>query len=336
MGARVRYALGDKGIRVGKTPALWIAAAHCRAPWSDDEGVAKAFPDHGPDAGRAASYNVRFPTRSGRFTDVVITSEPPPPKAPDSSCVTVTLHTQRDVGEGLRWELGGVGGKSMGSIRWTASIWPQARESFFAGAARDIGDNLDWWEAQWENKALLEPLLDPGTPLKEMGLLLLCVGLAAKDPGEHVLATDIAIRAIEDGRLGSDNLSLMLRHLLPSGLIKPGRWAKNLAEVARISAVHAAVIQQALQRCFGGTTDGLPRDFAKLLDLLRELSIDLEQNISYKPCRDFLAGIKGSGKAAKTAKTLLSLEANDPVQCKRLVGLAVSQRLSAIQTIADD
>lgn len=159
---------------------------------------------------------------------------------------------------------------------------------------------------------------------------------AAKDPGEHVLATDIAIRAIEDGRLGSDNLSLMLRRLLPSGLIKPGRWAKNLAEVARISAVHAAVVQQALQRCFGGTTDGLPRDFAKLLDLLKELSIDLEQNISYEPCRDFLAGIRGSGKAAKTAKSLLSLEANDPLQCKRLVGLAVSQRLSAIQTIADD
>jgi hypothetical protein len=332
----VRYALGDDGISIGKTPALWIAAARCRAPWADDPAVIKAFPDFGPDAGRAAAYKVEFPTNARRQTRLVVTSEPAPPEKPDPLCVTVTLHTQRDVGYGLVWELGGVGGKTAGSIRWTASVWPQARESFFAGAVCDISDNLDWWEAQWRNVALLEPLLDSGTPLKQMALLLLCAALAAKDPGEHGLATDVAIRAVEDGRLGSDNLGQTLQRLLPTGLIKPSRWAKTLAEVARVSPVHAAVVQQALQQCCGGLPPNeLPRDFAKLLDLLKELTIDLQQCVSDEKCRSLLAGIKGSGKAAKTAKSLLGLEAKDTQQTRTVLKLALSQRLAAVQATCD-
>ena len=164
-----------------------------------------------------------------------------------------------------------------------------------------------------------------------MGLLLLSVALAAKEPGENGLATDIAIQAIEDGRLGSDNFGAMLAELLPTGLIKPGRWQKTFSEVARISPPHTLVVQQSLERCLCGAPDKMPRDFAKLLDLLKELSIETGQGITDERCRNFLAGIKGSGKAAKTAKALLALESSEPQLNRQLMLQTLNQRIAAAQ-----
>ncbi len=329
----VRYALGGDGVRIGKTPSLWIAAARCRSPWTDDPLVMKAYPDFGPDAGQAAAYTFTCPTNAHKHTNVVIQSDPTPPQPHDLTCVTVTLHAQRRIGRGLTYELGTAGGKTIGSVRWTAMIWLQARESYFAAAEATIADNIDWWEAQWQNKTLLEPLLDSRTPLREMGLLLLATALAAKDPGEHGLATDIAIAAIEDGRLGTDNLGTMMAKLLPTGLIKPGRWQKQLAEVASVSTVHAAVVQRALQICVGADPAHMPRDYAKLLDLLKELSIELGQSITVDTCRDFLGQLKGSGKAAKIARQLLAFEASDAAKSSRIMNEALQQRAAAVLRI---
>ncbi len=266
----IRYALGAPRFTRGDTAALWIAAARARSPWTDDERIEKAFPHHGPDAGRKATYLVSF-RKDRKYTKLAIQSDPPPPKSIDPDCVTVTLHAQRGVGENLDWELGGPGGRTAGSVRWTATIWPQARESFFAAALHTVAQNIDWWQAAWQNKTLLEPLLDPGTPLRTMGLMLLATALAAKGAGEYGLASDIAIRAIEEGRLGSDNLGRVLAQLLPTGLIKPARWQKTLADVARVSPVHGVVVQRALQTSLRDKPEKLPRDFGKLLELLHEL-----------------------------------------------------------------
>jgi hypothetical protein len=239
-----------------------------------------------------------------------VQSEPAAPKSKDPACVTTMLHQQRGVGYGLTWELGGPCGRTIGAVRWSATIWPLARESLFASALETLADNLDWSDAAWQNKALLEPLLDSGTPLRRMGLLLLATALAAKEPGESGLATDIAIRAIEDGRLGSDNLGEALAFLLPSGLIKPPRWQKTLADAARASSVHGMVIHIALQIALCGEPARLPRDFAKLLELLLELSSELNQSITNTSCREFLQRCT-TGKAAQSAKALLQLPATD-------------------------
>lgn len=324
----IRYALGGQRVKLGETAALWIAAARSRAPWQDDAKVMAAFPDFGPDAGQAASYAFHCVTK-GKHTNLVIESAPPPPKKAASECVTIVFHTQRKLGSDLRFEMGGAGGRTVGSVRWTATIWPLARESFFAAAAADLADNLDWWEAQWQHKVYLEPLLDARTPLRHMGLLLLTVGLAAKEPGEYGLATDVAIRAIDDGRLGSDNLGRMLAELLPTGLIKPGRWQKTLAETARFSPRHALVVQQALQTCLQGDPAALPRDYAKLLDLLHELSIELRQGVADAGCRELLARVT-SGKAAKSAKALLALE-SDASHSHEILRQLLEHRLSVAQ-----
>jgi hypothetical protein len=305
----VRYALGAPRIAIGETAAIWVAAARARAPWTDDERVEIAFPEQGPDAGRAATISVTF-KKDRKWNVLKVQSEPSAPKSIDPGCVTVVLHHQRGVGRGLMWELGGASGRTVGSVRWTATIWPLARESLFAASLETIAWNLDWSEAAWQNKALLEPLLDSGTPLRRMGLLLLATALAAKEPGEYGLATDIAIRAIEDGRLGSDNLGQALALLLPSGIIKPPRWQKTLANVASSSSLHGLVIQRALQVVLRGQPDKLPRDFAKLLELLLELSSELDLSITDGDSRAFLQRCT-TGKVSQTAKALLQLPATD-------------------------
>ena len=296
----VRHALGG-ATEIGTTLALWAAAARARAPWAADSAVCGAFPDAGPDVATPAVYDLRFEPDKHKRIRVRFPDELRP-KELDRDCIPIVLHAER--GDSM-WELGGLGGRSEPSVRWTASAWPIARESFFAAALVQLVDNLDWWEARWYEKALLEPLLDPGTPLREMGLLLLATGLGAKEPGEHGLAIDAAVVAIKDGRLGSDNLGRGLSRMLGSGLIKAGRWAKTLADVARASDAHAAVVKLALEHCLSAL-ENPPRDYVKLLELLSELSIQLELGVA-GPHRAHLEAVKGANKIAKLAKALLQL-----------------------------
>ena len=57
-GAAIRYALGSKKEPIGDSAPLWVAAARSRSPWSDDPAVLARHPGLGPDAGRAAIYDL--------------------------------------------------------------------------------------------------------------------------------------------------------------------------------------------------------------------------------------------------------------------------------------
>ncbi|MCC9606131.1 DUF6493 family protein [Blastopirellula sp. JC732] len=337
----VRYALGAARMKVGNSAPLWIAAARSRAPWSDDLGVEKAFPGLGADAGLAARYETKIwideykhSSEQFKFARFSLNSIPTVPETLDPLCLTPRFHRENRFPIEQYWKRGEAAGRTVEGIAWTASIWPQARESLFAIGACTMGNNLDWDGAEWHNKTFLEPLLDPTTPLREIGLLLLAMCLGAKEPGEHGLATDIAIAAIEDGRLGSDNLGAILSQLVPSGLIKPPRWAKTLADVARISALHGAVVHLALQQTLVGDASSLPRDYAKLMELLLQLSIERELSVTHPDCRAMLESLKGSGKGPKLAKDLLKLTAA-PESGPRILELALQQRISAVQLQVD-
>jgi hypothetical protein len=321
----MHHALGASGIEIGKEAALWISAARARQPWADDADVEAAFPAFGPDAGCAAEYAYTF-NKNG----LVLVRKPKVQSVKGLMPPSIVFHR----GHTRMWELGGIGGHTTSSVRWSATIWPQAHEALFAGAAVEVANNLDWWEAEWRNRSYFEPLLDPGTPLRRMGLLLLCLGLAAKEPGEHGLATDVAIAAIQDGRLGTDNWGPQLAELLSTDLIKLGRWAKTLGDVARVSPLHSAVVQRSLQRAARGNPAKLPRDFGKLLDLMNELSLELGLGIDDEDCRTFLAGIGGSGKPAKLAKALLARDANVwNDQHAEIVQTAIAHRVARIQSL---
>jgi hypothetical protein len=295
----------------------------------------------GPDAAEAAKMTFQCKMRkSAEFTFYTprFAVQPNLPKPVDTLLPTVLMHSGEQFDYMYSFEMGGFGGRTVGAVRWTSMIWPLARDSYFAASASVCLTNLDWHEAQWQNRTMLEPLLDAGTPLRIPGVLFLAGMLAAKEPGELGLATDIAILAIQDGRLGSDNLGLAMAELFWTGMIKPGRWQKSLTVVAQSSPMHSAVIQLALQRCFSKpSSKSLPKDSAKLLELLYELSVDLPIALTDQACRDFLSTSRLLvGKGAKLAKSLLSLpETQESQAAKRTtLELALQHRTLAASRFA--
>src|SRR5207248_9350801 len=132
--------------------------------------------------------------------------------------------------------------ETVADLRCMLTVWPVQREVWFARVLPRFAQNLDWWEAVWANRALLEPLLDPDLPLQPMALMLLALGLAAKQPGESGLATDCLIAAIDDGRLDASRLGAALAFLAP--MTKCTRLARTLGQAARVSPLHLQVVAQ--------------------------------------------------------------------------------------------
>ena len=147
--------------------------------------------------------------------------------------------------------------------------------------------------------------MDPDLPLKPMALLLLVLGLAAKEPGEQGLATDVAIAAINDGRLDGAKLGTGLTQLIATGLIKAARWAKALENVSRASTLHAEVVREAIVRSLRGDPASMPKDLHALVEVLKELVVESQSAID-GAAREFLEQLSGSGKLAKSAKSILA------------------------------
>jgi hypothetical protein len=210
-----------------------------------------------------------------------------------------------------------------------ALIWPSAREAWCAAGACSLADNLDWWEACWGNRVYLEPLLDPDTHPGRMARLLLLLGLAAKEPGERGLATDVLIAAITDGRVTGASLGEILAEVLALGPAKGARLAKTLADAARTSPLHGETVRTALEMVLAGAPELRPADLGALLELLQELCVLGGTAVATPAAREFLQAQGGSGKTAKLAKALLALsEAPQAVAYRRqAASLALAGRV---------
>lgn len=315
-----RYALGGRAT-IGKSAPLWVAAARARTPFDDDSKLEAKHPQLGPGAGRVAQLSQRVAISHCRSKEEArylrVDCEPPFPELPDEMLITVSLHEPLHNGDpddpDYDYESRPVGGDQAATVTAARTLWPANLEGYFASGTGQIADNLDWWEAVWANRGYLDALLDPDVPLTPMANLLLALGLAAKEPGEHGLSIDIAIAAIEDGRLDVEQFGGQTAWLLTSGLIKTARWAKALAEVARVSPLHLIVVRQVVERTVTGEPDQMPCDPGKLLDLLFELSVEARTRIKSDSCREFLTRLQQSskGKPARSAKKLLDLTSDE-------------------------
>jgi hypothetical protein len=315
----VRYALGGDDDAIGPTPPLWIAAARARAPFDDDPRVLARHPNLGPDAGAAARFvhrvQLQLAGEGKTFAYLRLNREPPVPPDVPSELPTVRLHSRRNE-------------RDPATIQWGATVWPVAREAWLSQGVEAIGMNLDWWEARWSNRTYLEALTDPDLPLKPMALLLLTLGLAARQADEHGRATDGLIAAIDDGRIDGPLLGGAMRSLLPTSLIKPSRWAKTLRDAARVSPLHARIVAHAVQHALDDTFAEPPRDMLALLELLKELLIEAGEPVSLTRVRTWLSGWKVSGKTARVVKDLLALtESSDPASRRAAALRALAQRV---------
>jgi hypothetical protein len=304
-GEVLRYALGANGAKIGPTAALWVAAARARHPIDDDPAVEARHPGLGPDAGTVARLEFAI-RREGKYNLLRLSQEPAVPKQVALDMPTVLLHAGARVEKYFcpiaRW--------GAPAVRWVGLVWPLCREPWFAAGAYVIGSNLDWYEAAWGSRTYIEPLLDSDIPLGRMGLTLLAIGLAAKEPGESGLATDALIAAIDDGRLDGLTLGERMAAIYNPEWIKAARWAKTLTEASRVSPLHSAVCTLALERLLAGIGDPPPRDLPALLEAVKELLIAQGRGLSLPETRDVLSRLQASGKTAKLAREILALENN--------------------------
>ncbi len=249
----VRYALGDDDVTVGADVALWIAASRSRYPFCADPIVDAVHPNVGPDATRPAVVDVVWSTREWtvpnagaepktyyhRWPNVTATPVPAAPAPCDMP--TVAIH-ERFTGT---YE----DPTPAATIRWLGATWPANRDGWFAAGCMALGANLNWHEAQWGNRAYLEPLSEPGVTIGKAGRRLTAFGLLAKNPAEGVLAVDGIVAGIADGRLdatGLDDVFDCVVSWIPYTTLK--RAIPRIAAVAKASSGHAWFIAEAIER----------------------------------------------------------------------------------------
>ncbi len=315
----VRHALGAPGVRIGKTTAPWIAAARARAPGEDDAEVERAHPKLGPGAGLAGrfshrvgentwQYREREKTRTARHSWPIVDRAPAMPPAVPPLHLPVLLHTRDPDGDDDFWNPSVlVAGGDPALIRWSLTLWPCWNEPIFAEGIERLGTNLDWSQASWADRHYLDPLVEPTTPLRPMALLLLAIGLAAKEPGQSGLAIDALIAAIEEGRLDPDAMADCMASLLPTGLIKAARWAATLGQVARASPTHGVLVARVIQGMLRGDPKQARRDIGGLLELLRELLVEHSMPLRASAAIAYLQPLVGSSKTGKLAAALIAL-----------------------------
>jgi hypothetical protein len=291
----LRHALGDDGVSVvAKTEeaqALFAAAARIRHPGRDDVD--------GPGAARHDwSVKERSWTSGGKtyvHHDLVLASASVSASTPPALIAVRLAGVEGTYDEAL--------------LRYLATVLPSSLEGFFAEGCRQIGNNLDWWEAQWQNRAYLAPLLDatvPVTAAQPMAVLLLALALAGKEPGQTALAVDALVQAFTEGRLDVPALGAQLRALLASSLVMTKRCSKSLQAAVRADARLAAPVFDVLCEMLAADAENPPKDLAALMELLLELALSLQRTLP-SSTRDVLARLPLGGKGRAAQKSLMAL-----------------------------
>ena len=190
--------------------------------------------------------------------------DPPRPDATDVDLPTVLmLHVPLS----FFWN----GRSDPAMFRWMATIQPGYREAWSAIGALLIARNVDWWSAEWANRAFLEPFLEPFAPIGPHARTLLGLALGQKEAGERGLATDVVRQAVADGRLDAAGLADGLTATVALECDRPNRWALSLAEVAAHSDANARVVAEAIGRTLPALAERPPAKLVPLLRLLDEL-----------------------------------------------------------------
>ena len=321
------YALGAEGIRIGTTPAFWIAAARTRNPFLDDLAVEKIHPGLGPDAGLAVRLHWQTETVTEHYKNpfekavaemvkikprpdsaftvdrMTVSYGPVLPERVETACVSVMLHAGFSA-DGFRYK------QAATLLRWTFTLWPASREPLFASLAQWLMDETNGFEYRQGYRhpvmvVAFEALTDSHTWLGPMASLLLTLALLSPDAECRSLGVDAFVAAVEDGRFNTDIVGGSIAKFLPKTLCKCVRLVQSLTEVARVSPRHAKAVAAVIERSLCGDPSRAPRDLGKLLALWLELQVGHNLRVTAPEARAYLAGLK-TGQAANIAKQLLA------------------------------
>jgi len=303
VGAVVRYSLGGEEA-IGKTASWWVAAARVRAPGFDDVAVARRHGDLGAEAARAATTSLRIVRPRGTYEQLILDVQPPPRDGTPLEMPTALMLRNPSV---MTW----TGRSDPVMTRWIATIQPGYREVWAAIGSLLIGRNLDWWSAEWGNRAFLEPFLDPWTELESHAIELIAIALAAKEAGESGLASDVARLAIADARLDAAGLARGFATAASLMLDRPQRWAQSLVGVAADSDRHAAVVAESIARSLGAVRERPAASLVPLLRLLDELLAATGSGVVDAARPDLETLGSSGGQAGRLARSILARGGGD-------------------------
>jgi hypothetical protein len=301
----LRYALGDT-VTVpsdADAQALFVAASRTRSPGTDDALTLAAFDSVGPNGPAAAQLDWHVsssePSEADYIFHTLYVTCMPELRPADQHHYGIALCAKHLTHEQWQTEL------DASTIRFAASLQPANLEPFFAEGARALGNNVDWWEAEWQNRAYLDVLLQPTTPMMPMACLLLAVGLAGKEPGQTALAVDALAHSVQDGRLDVTVMGKTLARLWAAPLVKGPRLGKSLAAAAQAHAAMPAAVFALLCAMAEVQPDAPRKDLSPLLELLLELK--LAQGLALPATtRTALQAMRLSGKSKLAVKEILS------------------------------
>ncbi len=311
-GNAVHWALGgepDPTKRDRKSAALWLAAGRARSPHGRIEKLTiLRLGEDIPDAVTPATYTWKpserivedsFYKKTYHIPQMTVAVHPAC-RGADPLHPTVALHDKVD-----RWANFG----SPWTLQWLATTWPQNMDPYLRAGVEALMYRFDDPSSSFEPYyVFLEPLLARDRPWSELACLAAWVGLLSKDADARGLALDVLIEAIEDGRAHPDPMGKVLARLLSTGWARLNRLAEGLAEVARLSPLHAWFAAESLQPLVASYRT-FPRDAHHVLSLLQQLLTDL--NLAPNDdVRHVLEPVKGSTKTAKAARGIVALKGN--------------------------
>jgi hypothetical protein len=295
-GAVARYALGGHET-IGPTGAWWVAAARVRAPGQDDLAVEERHPGLGPGAGRAARVRLVVRDAKSFYSRFALEIEPALGESTSVELPTVLMLRTMSL---FSWS----GRSEPAMLRWMATIQPGDRETWSATGSLPIARNLDWWSAEWANRAYLEPFVDAVTPIGPHARTLIGIALGAKEAGERGLAGDVASLGLADGRITAGTLAEGLCAAAALACDRPNRWTLSLADVAAGSEDHAAAVAEALGRTLPALADRPPAKLVPLLRLLDELLARTGGRATDAARPPLAALAAAGGQAARLARSI--------------------------------
>jgi hypothetical protein len=129
-------------------------------------------------------------------------------------------------------------------------------------------------------------------------------GLAAHGRDQRARAVDLVLALVPAGRLGVDDLAAAMTR--QAGLAVATRWAASLRDVALASPVGSGTVVTLLCAVLPGLDAG-HRGLHALLDLLHQEVLRGPGVVPDRRTQEWLRGLTGSSRAARTARDLLSL-----------------------------
>jgi Family of unknown function (DUF6493) len=195
-----------------------------------------------------------------------------------------------------------------------ATQWPLKLDWYWCLATSGLSRRVESGSSVEERYSqFFLPMLDSYRPLCSMAARALWIASVSKDTNARSMAIEVWITLIGDDRCDVETLLVALAEVAAGGWVKFNRIGELMAEVARVSPLHAywvASVLEGLLCCL----DIPAKDVAKLLEPLNECCEQLGRSIG-DALKQKLMQIK-SGAAKATAKTL----------CERQDSLTESRR----------